>query len=41
MLQDKDPPYLFRARQLPNLQQDYEHIDLFNDTSIFHFDKQR
>ena len=39
VLQDKDPPYLFRARQLPNLDADYEHIDLFNDTSIFHHDK--
>ena len=39
VLQDKDPPYLFRARQLPNLKKDYEHVALFNDTDIFHFDK--
>lgn len=39
VLQDKDPPYLFRARQLPDLHKDYEDMELFNDTNIFHHDK--
>lgn len=39
VLDEKDPPYLFRARQLPGLQQDYGHLELFNDTKVFHHDR--
>lgn len=37
-LADKDPPYLFRTRQLPGLADDYTHSPFFDDIEIFHHD---
>lgn len=38
VLADRDPPYLFRARQLPKLEEDYRHLPFFDDVNTFHHD---